>query len=60
MKKTYISPKTHIVKIHSKASILQMSDFNEQLDTTGADGSKALVKENPISNYNVWDDDWSN
>ena len=60
MKKTYITPCV-ITTIISTTKLMATSteDFNETLGTTGVDGGAALIKENPVSNYNVWDDDWS-
>ncbi len=59
MKKIYISPETLITKVSVEHMISQSVDMNFR--STGGDGN-VLVKENRSSrsNYNVWDDDWSN
>ena len=60
MKKIYISPKILVTKVNVERMIAQ-SEYINKYDTGG---STQLVKENRsgrgISNYNVWDDDWSN
>ena len=57
----YIIPATQTVILSQADGILQVSGFNQDLNTTGRDGSAALVKGDRGSreSYNVWDDDWS-
>ena len=57
MKKTYISPEFLVVKLSCK-SLVAASSFGK--NETGADDGVVLVKENnpPISDVNVWDDEW--
>ena len=60
MKKTYIIPGTQILNIEVKSAMLQVS-----VSTTAIDRDNAgLVKEDrggrgSRSDYNVWNDDWS-
>ena len=55
MKNTYIAPTFLLVKLNSRAFIAQSFAKND----TGAEGD-VLVKENypPITDRNVWDDEW--
>ena len=57
MKKTYIIPGLCIVKVNCAKLISTSLGLND----TGADADVVLVKENNTSgsNYNVWNDDWS-
>ena len=59
MKKTYINPEVLMTTVETEILIATSPDgFNKSLNTTGGDGSKALVKEDR-QDYNVWNDDWS-
>lgn len=44
MKKIYISPKMDVVEIKNQPALLAGS-FDDQLNTTGGDGSNALAPE---------------
>jgi hypothetical protein len=59
MKKIYQTPATIIVKVRPSSAMMAVSGFNETLDTTGDDGSDALVKGGGRNNFSVWNDDWS-
>lgn len=59
MKKTYIIPTTAIQTIMFENMVAASPDgFNNTLGKKGVEGDAALVKENR-SDYDVWDDDWS-
>ena len=61
--KTYIQPETSVIRIEPRNPLLNISIYEKELDSTYPE-NYGLVKENRssrgISNYNVWDDDWSN
>lgn len=54
--KTYIAPQTLVTRVmhHAIIMVSQLSIVNGDIEDEGA----VLVKENR-SNYNVWNDDWS-
>ena len=58
MKKTYISPNTLVVELRCKSCILTGS--LQMLDTPVSGDNGGWVKEenSPISDVNVWDDEW--
>lgn len=45
MKKTYINPNMKVVKMQIHQHLLDVSGFNNQLNTTGGSGSSALGRE---------------
>lgn len=57
MKKTYIIPQLHITEVRS-ARLFAASELSVDAGTTV---ERQYVKENTTdrSNYNVWNDDWS-
>lgn len=54
MKKIYQIPETKVIEVQS-SSICAMSEFDQNLNGTGGDGSSALVKGGVDSE---WDDEW--
>ena len=58
MKKNYIQPTLNIVHVRP-AQMMALSNVGINRVEDYADVSESLVKRNTISNYNVWDDDWS-
>ena len=58
MKKIYRIPA--LTTVECVEELMIATSFDEQVGSTGVNGSAALVKEEtPLSSYNVWDDDWS-
>ncbi len=58
MKKTYIIPELLMVKVNVKHHLMDLSvGGTASISSEAADGD-AFVKDNR-SNYNVWNDDWS-
>ena len=59
MKKTYIIPELLIVKVNVQHHLMDLSQGGTtSISKDYADGD-AFVKENLRSDYNVWNDDWS-
>ena len=55
--KTYIQPKTSVIRIEPRNPLLNISIYEKEISSTNA----GFVKENrTYRDYNVWDDDWSN
>lgn len=54
MKKIYQIPEINVVEMQS-CTICALSDFDQNLNGTGGDGSSALVKGGVDSE---WDDEW--
>ena len=58
MKKTYISPEIVVVRL-GMARPLATSTFGVSSSSTDALNSEdILVKENNITDINIWDDEW--
>ena len=60
MNKTYIIPQTTVVKMTTRDGILDFGSNRASIDMENTT-TEQLVKENPAgrSDYNVWNDDWS-
>ena len=57
MKKTYISPSIHIVKVELTSPLMQISRSEAEINEANAGLVKGTSSSTP--RYNVWDDDWS-
>lgn len=60
-KKTYIIPTITTVAVNVKSQILEGSmHMSSSITVEDEDGGWVKADRNSRSNYNVWDDDWSN
>ena len=59
MKKTYIIPELLIVKVNTQRHLMDISSMGTASISSLEADDDAFVKENLRSNYNVWNDDWS-
>lgn len=58
MKKTYIIPGLLIVKVNVRQHLMDLSALGTASISEDAADGDAFVKDNR-SNFNVWNDDWS-
>lgn len=57
MKKTYINPETIVVQLMPTTAMLQASNPNVQVSTSGSVDA-ASVDTKGVSDVNVWDEEW--
>lgn len=59
MKKTYINPSLFVVNLSTKGMLLEGSmEIDDNTTVSGNNGGWVKEESNPISDKNLWDDEW--
>jgi len=59
MKKVYKSPSTYVCVISHHAHLMETSMTINSSEKVNNQANIGFTKENSCSNYNVWDEDWT-
>jgi len=58
MKKTYISPESLLVELRCTQMLAESVGINSTTTTTGTNGGWVKEDNSPITDKNIWDEEW--